>query len=672
MLTDENFPDSITTGYEDPIEQLFVPLLRQTETYDVAVGYFTSGWLRDTAEGFAEFARHGGRSRWVVSPNLNHEDAEAIFKGSDTRHPKIEHRERCLIDMIEALKSETRKELCSLISANVIRFRIAEPKTQNHLGMFHAKIGVASDSYGNKLSFSGSYNLTANAKYNWENIEIYRSWMSGEEKRVRRIESQFDRLWKDDDPSYSTFEPSLNLIKYIKKAAGDYSVFDEQGGESGTVNAPEFRGYQSEAIQNWFANNGRGTFVMATGSGKTITALGAISKLITKIVHEKNSPLVVVIVLPLKHLLDQWSKEAVRFGFSPIKCYESSSSWYRRFSAALATQQVIKNNVVIALVTNATFAGDTFQKLVRRIKVNFLIVADEAHNLGSSTYLDVLPENAHFRLALSATPERYNDIFGTKSLFNYFGKAVIEFGLGDAINAGYLCPYKYYFHVCHMTENEYDDYEELSRLIRSEASRSEGQIGKTREQLRLEGRRTDLITRVESKLGKLQELLEVQLTKSGVKHTLIYCGSRKGENAQRHIERTVELVGRLGIKIRKFTSDETVTERREILDLFAGGDLEAIAAIKCLDEGVDIPQTRTAYILASTSNPREYIQRRGRVLRTSENKPWAVIHDFVISPPISRRDESGLLARELMRAREFSELALNKDDCLCELDKLDT
>lgn len=661
MLIEEEFPDGVTTGYESPVKQLFIPLLRQASTYDVAVGYFTSGWLRDTAEGLAEFALSGGKCRWIVSPSLNEEDANIIVDTVSRKDGGIEYQERQLIDTIKALKKDARAELCALIAAEIIEFRIAEPKDFTTQGMLHAKIGVAADSSGNRVGFSGSYNLTARAKFNWER---------GEESRIERLQGRFENLWTNNDPSYEIYKPSRELIEFIRTEAGvklgEFLIKRKRRNRKQV----EFRDYQLEAIENWGRNNGRGTFVMATGSGKTITALGTIDRLIDKIVKSKNRPLVIVIVLPLKHLLDQWHGEAASFGLDSIKCYESSSTWKKKLSERLAAISVTNEGYIIALVTNVTFSMENFQNFIQKIESDFLIVADEAHNLGSPTYLDALPENANFRLALSATPERHNDVFGTRSLFEYFGKAVIEFDLSDAIDAGFLCPYKYHAHLCPMSDSEYEDYLELSQLIQGESSKRDGGGIKSKEQLRLEGKRADLITRVESKLEKLSELLKIQEVSGGVNHTLVYCGSRRGENSERHIERTIRLIGGLGIKVRKFTSGESTIERKEILDLFSKGELEAIAAIKCLDEGVDVPQTRVAYILASTTNPREYIQRRGRVLRKAENKEYAIIHDFLVAPPPHRSHKTDLVDRELARAREFSMLALNRNECESVLNEL--
>ena len=661
-----NLPKSITTGYQDPCKDFFIPLLENATSFDVAVGYFTTGWLRDVAEGMAAFALNGGRSRWVISPQLQADDAKAIVKGSidqlllDER-VKIEDN---LLELIKVLKSEPRTLLCNLIKAKVLSFKYAIPRS-NSSGMLHAKMGVAFDSENQPCAFSGSYNLTAHAKSNWEHIDIFQGYGSHpENSRVDLITIRFNKLWLNEDPSFYICQPSSRLLKAMEIYTD--SKADKFLNASKGNNLPiNLRTYQEEAIKSWFQNNGKGMYVMATGSGKTITALATVYKLKQALVERKCQGLVVVFVLPLKHLLEQWVKEAELFGFETIKCYESSIVWKKQLSSALLQLSASKQGCVMVMVTNATLASNAFQRYLKTINSNFLLVADEAHNLGSKTYLDALPNNAHFRLGLTATPMRHNDEEGTESLIEYFDKTVINFTLEDAINNGFLCKYEYHPYICELTYEEYDEYLELNHEIALESGKSD--TGKrTALHNKLLRERTELIAGVSNKLVILRKKIEEQKNSAvGLNHTLVYCGSMRDGDDNRHIERALHIVGvEAGVKVRKFTADESMEERREILDLFSKGELECITAIKCLDEGVDVPATRVAYILASTTNPREFIQRRGRVLRQHPGKDIAVIYDFIVTPPTGSFTEPQLVERELKRAYEYASLAINKSDCI--------
>ena len=593
-LSNFDFPISITTGYQDPLEDFFVPLLKNCTTYDVAIGYFTSEWLRDAAEGIASFALEGGTSRWVISHKLSTKDAEIILN-PDASKNKIEDD---LLGLIRNIEKNPREELCALISCGVIEFKMSIPKS-NGINMFHAKFGIASDKLGNNVAFSGSYNLTGAAKSNWEHINIFRGTQFHDRERITELSDRFSNLWNDTDPLFRTVVPSHDFLEKIKQAAGSQVDRFKDLNKKNIV----LRDYQKEAVKEWGGNKGRGIYAMATGSGKTITALSTIKTLLEKFTKMKK-PLVIVVVLPLKHLLDQWFKESLDFGFQPLKCYESSNTWRTSFTERMGLLTSTGVGHFMPMVTNATFSSEHFQNEMRKIDLPLMFVADEAHNLGSIKALENLPQNAAFRLGLSATLERHKDTAGTNSLLEYFGGIVYEFTLNEAITRGFLTPYEYHPHLCLMTNEEYDEYIDLTEKIKNEYTKSEQLESESKEYSRLQGKKADLISGVESKLTILKDLLEDAVRSDCVGKSLIYCGSRKGEDDRRHIERTVKTIGEMGIKVRKFTARETMDERKAILDLFSRGELEVIAAIKCLDEGVDIPATRTAYILASTTNPR--------------------------------------------------------------------
>ncbi len=158
---------------------------------------------------------------------------------------------------------------------------------------------------------------------------------------------------------------------------------------------------------------------------------------------------------------------------------------------------------------------------------------------------------------------------------------------------------------------------------------------------------------------KLVELLADKTDQ--LHHTLFYC-------APGRIVLVYELLADLGLRIAKFTAEESTAERQELLKMFASGHLQALVAMKCLDEGVDVPSTRSAYILASSSNPKEFIQRRGRILRQSPSKEHAEIHDLITVPRIDYRQyptatfctERKIIGRELERFNEFAGMALNE------------
>jgi superfamily II DNA or RNA helicase len=285
----------------------------------------------------------------------------------------------------------------------------------------------------------------------------------------------------------------------------------------------------------------------------------------------------------------------------------------------------------LLVVVNNTFANPQFQGLLAGIHDNLLLVADEMHNLGAPRLRRSLPDKANFRLGLSATPDRHGDEQGTKALADYFGPPVLEFGLKEAIEHGFLCQYYYHPVIVPLTEDEMSVYKELSvRIARAYASDGDDD-GPSDLVKRLLIERARLVGKAENKTIKLLPLLEERRTSQ---FNLVYCGDAKDGDG-RQVDRVLRLIGtRIRMRANRFTAEETPTEREELLRDFASGRLQALVAIRCLDEGVDVPRTETAYILASSTNPRQFIQRRGRVLRRAPGKHTATIYDFITVPDL--------------------------------------
>jgi len=677
-LKDLNLPESVTTTSGSPVSDFFIPVLKQASEYDVAVGFFTTNWVRDAAAGIAQFACNGGKSRWIVSPKLNEADYEALKTDKGIFDP--EKVDQLIITSFDSLynelQSNTRTMVSWLIAEGILQFKIGIPVGELG-GDLHAKMGIFRDSEGNELGFSGSYNLTGRASSNWERIDLFFAWEGGREvSRTNEIRKDFEAMWEGNDKNLAVYEPSDRAYeKYIseaqrsKKPYGDKSKTPFSIPEYFLTNG-ELRPYQKEAINEWFQNNGRGIFNMATGSGKTVTALSAVTTLANHTV-ESQGKLVIVIAVPYKHLADQWENEAKAFGFDPIKCYGASSKWVPIAQDAMLSLTSGSGDIVCFVTVNASFSNPPFQQLMEDFPPNFCLIADEMHNLGAGGLVRALPTNVKFRLGLSATPVRHGDEQGTKALEDYFGRELINFSLKDAIDHDFLCRYYYYPVAVPLTDDEMTEYKQLSLKIASLFAREgEGTDGPSDHLKGLLIKRARLIGMAENKLTALVTILSERKESS---YNIVYCGDAS-DGDERHVEKTMRLIGRsVGMKTKKFTADETPEERQRILSMFGNGDLQTLVAIRCLDEGVDVPKTETAYILASSTNPRQFIQRRGRVLRKSPGKRTATIFDFIALP---RLDEIGvesdqvmniernLVKRELIRVNEFAEMAINFGEAL--------
>ena len=421
---------------------------------------------------------------------------------------------------------------------------------------------------------------------------------------------------------------------------------------------------------------------MATGTGKTFTGLGAISKLS----EDLNDKLAVVIVCPYQHLVEQWVEDIVRFNMKPIIGYSSSpqKDWKQRLSKAVRDQKIrVDKSFFCFVCTNATFTNSYVQEQISKIHSPVLLVVDEAHNFGAASYARLLDDRFTYRLALSATLERHRDEEGTALLYAFFGKKCIEYSLDRAIEEDKLTPYKYYPVVVHLNDDELTAYEQLSYEMSKcviKGKNGKYKLNKHGEILAL--KRARIIAGASEKLDALREEIRPYIHDNNI---LVYCGATNvlDENADytssdtgdiRQIEAVTRILGNeFGMDVAQFTSRENMETRAAIKEQFQRGDrLQAIVAIKCLDEGVNIPGIRTAFILASTTNPKEYIQRRGRVLRKAQNKPYAVIYDFVTLPrPLdsvssltteqAQRDLT-LVKNELARIKEFGRLSQNSMD----------
>lgn len=692
---------------DNVVQDFYIPLLERAKTYRRAVGFFSSSSLAEITKGIATMASNGGKIQIVASPYLSTEDIEAIKKGYTDRDKIIESAVLRQItgEKTDYFSMQRLNLLACLIADGVLDIRIAYTEEKNGIGMYHEKMGLIEDSEGNIVAFSGSMNESATAmSINYETIDVFRSWGGlNEADRVRLKQNAFFSIWNDNEPNIKVLEfPSISqaLIDKYKKAPPNFDVDREQYGskEKGTRIISDgqatittsavgpriptnvsLHDYQKEAIASWVGENYHGIFDMATGTGKTFTGLGAISKLS----EDMNDRLAVIIVCPYQHLVEQWVEDIVRFNMKPIIGYSSSpqKDWKQRLSKAVRDQKIRADKSFFCFVcTNATFTNDFVQEQISKIHSPVLLVVDEAHNFGATSYAKLLDERFTYRLALSATLERHRDEEGTELLYSFFGKKCIEYSLERAIAEEKLTPYKYYPVVVHLNETELAAYEQLSYEMSkciTKGKNGKFKLNKHGEILAL--RRARIVAGASEKLVALREVIQPYIHDNNI---LVYCGATNvldeksdctssDANDIRQIEAVTRILGNeFGMDVAQFTSKENMETRASIKEQFQRGDrLQAIVAIKCLDEGVNIPGIRTAFILASTTNPKEYIQRRGRVLRKAPNKPYAILYDFVTLPrPLdtvsaltteqARRDLS-LVRNELARIKEFGRLAQN-------------
>jgi superfamily II DNA or RNA helicase len=429
------------------------------------------------------------------------------------------------------------------------------------------------------------------------------------------------------------------------------------------------RQYQNEAISAWQSNDYHGIWELATGTGKTITAVEALCQLDFKQRNLRTSTLYVV-VCPLMSLVDQWAETFNTVGWASIKAYQSSSLWRTSLGLAASEAALVPGRRTLVITTISTFKTDYFQSAIARFSGDFTFVGDEVHNFGTENILSLLPKQARFRLGLSATPERYFDAVGSEGIKKYFGQIVASYSLADAIKDGWLAPYFYNLRSCQMEFEEMENYREVSKKLGAalggqdfrdlSQSKSES-VGKL---LRI---RASILGNAGSKIEMFKDDLLANLKLPG---QLVYCA--EGSGAFPGANRQVDIIRKLILNEGGGTADiyESMVshqDRQRMLKMFSSQEAKFLLSMRCLDEGVDVPSAQIGYLLASSSNPRQFIQRRGRILRRFPGKEHATVFDYMAIPSLIGTDpdfkaERAIARREFARAREFADSAINSNE----------
>ena len=677
------------TYKNDIIKEFYTPVLKQAVLYQRAVGFFSSTALIDLTKGISGMIKNGGRIQFIVSPLLSQEDIDAINKGYEKKKIIGEALMREFREPENYFQEERLNWLAYLIEEGFLEIKVAFTPPNKQMGIYHEKVGIVTDEFGNRIVFTGSLNETINAFHNnYESIVVFNSWEQSKEY-ADEMQKDFEILWNNKDDNLEIIEfPDVvkEKFKVRRKEKLNLEIDEEEmqnaGKKKGIPRIPDgfiLREYQTEAIESWRNHGYHGIFDMATGTGKTYTGLGAVVRL-----FEEKKRLAIIIVCPYQHLVEQWVEDIELFNMNPTIGYSASKqkNWKKRLENDVLDFSIGIIDVFCFVTTNATYSTKFVSNLMEQLGPDTLLLVDEAHNFGSSNLKKRLYSNIDYRLALSATLDRHGDEEGTQALKDYFGEKCIEYDLSRAIKEKKLTPYYYYPIVVYLDDEEMEKYKEISYLVSKECHKDKGgKLNITEKGKRLLLQRARIVAGAKNKLDALRELMEKYKED---KHMLVYCGatrvqtfdsdiSEEDEEGERQIVAVSKILGNeFGMKVTHFTSNESAEEREVIKRKFSIADpYQAIVAIKCLDEGVNIPSIKTAFILASTTNPKEYIQRRGRVLRLAKDKPYAVIYDFVtLTKPVDEVNpyspdydcERALARRELSRIKEFGKIALNSRD----------
>jgi superfamily II DNA or RNA helicase len=640
-----------SSGQFSLLEDFYIPCLQEAISYDRAVGYFSSTLYQVAAVAYSNFVRRDGRIRLICSPALTAQDFAAMKQGEDLAARVQEGVESDLDKLlVEPQAFPATRLLATLIASGHMEVRVAVPMAGN--GIFHDKVGIFGDSYGRRVSFVGSANETWAAwGLNHETFDVFRSWESEQEMlRARNHARHFERLWSNTEPGVRVEPLSAMTQERLLQVADDHLDHAIATARSAVVKSPleaelkrALMAHQEAALGNWRLMNHRGVVAFATGAGKTLTALRAIDEWTAT-----GSPALVLV--PGRDLHDQWRREIAaempHARLLLVGAGHNADAW-NRLLPLFTRDEEAGTPPRVTLSTNATATSREFTSMIERAG-SLLVVADEVHRVGAPATLRAVERiPAAATLGLSATYRRQYDEEGTERLLDYFGEVLEpQVGLAEAILMGRLVPYDYRLHTCSLSDDEAAHYDELTDKIRAWFGRSGSEaLEDSALQMSLI-QRARILKQAASKVPAALEILKEEYAEGD--RWLVYCDDLVQLRALTDALLAVEL------PVLEFHSEMTADRDAVLNSLRLNGGI--VVAIRCLDEGIDLPDVNRALILASSTVEREYIQRRGRVLRAAPGKTSAAVHDLLLVD-----EDGGALTRsEAMRALEFARLARNE------------
>lgn len=730
MLLDVDWAEDGTytpQGAHTPHEFFTLGLLNSI-SFDLQLGYFNSATINVLSTSFASFIKRGGKMRMSINQIVSKKDKDAIIEGEKggIEAPFDISNWESIKEGLDEYGEHFFRCLAFLIQEKRIEIKIIKPKSS--VGIAHTKRGMFIDETGMEVGFNGSANFTIGGLFNnLEEISIYLS-TSSDDLIIKKLNSQketFNSIMNQENKDVE-YLSSQELEEAIQNSYGNQNIDELLFAEKNLIrykskmqvinnmvceddvcyyeSLPKFpykegpRFYQQQAFENWKNNNQKGLFAMATGTGKTLTALNCLLEIYKRCGYYKA-----IILVPTLTLVDQWTQECKKFCFKNIVIVCSKNhSWKSDIGTIKLIEEFNTSKAETSYIIISTYASfareNVFNELLGFPKKKLLLIADEAHNMGAGRIMDRLSGIAYLRrIGLSATPNRQYDDDGNEKILNFFGsldRYTFEFSMEEAIQKKFLCRYYYYPHVVRLTEDEMEEYLAISLKLAKMYNYDKNKFPQGDELLmNLLLKRKRIIHKAKNKEKIFKRIIEERFKEKGnLKYTLVYVpeGNKPDElsdifdqheyldddeDSIRLIDTYTQIVQNISEKttVKKFTSDSL--QREKLLEDFASGRLEVLTSMKCLDEGVDVPRSELAIFCASTGNPRQFIQRRGRILRMHKDKHVAYIHDLVVVPEINStsenfRMEKNLLEGELRRVRDFASLSENASYAYQELEEI--
>lgn len=693
------------SGFDDILNEFYIPVLEETKYYKRIAGFFSSSSLSVAARGITRLIKNEGHMDLLVSPKLTHDDIEIMQQALNDPQEIISKVMLLEIDNLESLLQRKRVDALGWLLANgYLTIKVATVYDDNghimdyekveEFGLFHIKVGILEDNDGNVMTFSGSINETASAWVrNIEEFKVFKYWEEGKRDSAQIDIDKFNNYWDGKNSKVKVTDlPSAVSEKLIQNAPKDIAKLEDEivreelmEKKTTKLNFCPFV-YQEEALKVWQKHH-RAIFEMATGTGKTKTAQLCIADFI----NTCTTPKVIFVICPQDTLARQWLEDIKNSGLEwgnyiiVDSSVSSSKIWRDQLAYKLLeinVQRVDKKDVLFVYSTFDTYCKNVFIETVKKYKhkSTYFFIGDEVHGLGSAVRARGFLEEYDLRLGLSATPERWFDEHGTRIIKEYFGEDKYSFTIEEALNKKnpltgktYLTPYKYIPKFVTLDVDELMKYKELTEsIVRSIGkAKSDSDIAEKIDNLMF--LRADVHKSAKNKLVEFEKILDE--IGEDLKDTIIFTSPNQIDDVEKILKQR-------GVFAKRFTKDQGTTplkqygdrsERQHIIDIFVSGECKVLVAIKCLDEGIDIPSARRAIILASSTNPREYVQRIGRIIRRSEGKEQATIYDIIVEPSLNDLEgdlvkyERKIFEKEMVRINEISQNALNRLEIINEV-----
>ena len=674
------------SGEDDLVWDFYIPVLSRANSYDRIAGFFSSSSLAMTARGISEFISNGGVMRLVTCPQLSSNDISMLEKSVNNMDEILsEHFIKSYDEIETEFQRDHVKALGWMLANGKLQMKIAVIKKNGRClsqeeivgsGIMHQKVGIMRDQAGNILTFSGSNNESVSGWMgNTEEFKVFMSW-EGMTDFINSDIQKFNNFWTGHRSDVEIRDVPQAVKEHLLKVSFDFeptmiSSKKYSRHRIGKEKQPlKLFYYQEDAVKKWNDNNRQLLLQMATGTGKTRTAIGCIKNAL-----EDTKKILIIISTPQPDLSSQWKTDIDKLDIGLKNSMEINGNILNWDIALSKEIRKLSTGLYEHLVVYTTHDICHSEKFLHKLqnsssRITKFLIGDEVHGMGAGKMKNALVEDYTYRLGLSATPQRWFDDAGSKLIEEYFGNDSFVFSIEDALREHnpltgktFLVNYHYHPRFITMTDDELEEYKKLTEKIRKASCYSKNEENEWLQRLRFQ--RAGIEKKARNKYNELKRILDE--IGEDISDTIIFVDPGQ-------INEVMRILASRNITATPYTQQQGTkpsenyggrSEREYIIECFKRQKYQVLVAIKCLDEGIDIPSAKRAIVMASSTNPREYVQRIGRIIRQAPGKYQADIYDMIIKPDLNgfndemRQFEMRIFKKEMDRVLDLSRNALD-------------